>query len=113
MPPSPRCWNASTITSCAGWASVVGTSLRRLNSQHSQACPPNIMNSPNSAWRVSTDYHVEFQSFFYSVPHAVMRSQVYVRTAERMMEIFHRSKRIAVHQQIGRASCRERVCQYV
>jgi hypothetical protein len=29
--------------------------------------------------RVSTDYHVEFQSFFYSVPHALIRSQVDVR----------------------------------
>ncbi|KNY33408.1 MULTISPECIES: IS21 family transposase [Rhizobium/Agrobacterium group] len=48
--------------------------------------------------RVSTDYHVEFQSFFYSVPHALIRSQVDVRATERMIEIFHRGKRVAVHQ---------------
>jgi transposase len=48
--------------------------------------------------RVSTDYHVEFQSFFYSVPHNLIRSQVDVRATARMIEIFHRGKRIAVHQ---------------
>ena len=48
--------------------------------------------------RVSTDYHVEFQSFFYSVPHALIRQQVDIRATARMIEIFHRGKRIAVHQ---------------
>ncbi len=48
--------------------------------------------------RVSTDYHVEFQSFFYSVPHGLIRQQVDVRATARMIEIFHRGKRVAVHQ---------------
>ncbi|OMQ41718.1 IS21 family transposase [Ensifer sp. 1H6] len=48
--------------------------------------------------RVSTDYHVEFQSFFYSVPHALIRQQVDIRATARMIEIFHRGKRVAVHQ---------------
>lgn len=48
--------------------------------------------------RVSTDYHVEFKSFFYSVPHGLIRSQVDIRATARMIEIFHRGKRVAVHQ---------------
>ncbi|WP_292338284.1 hypothetical protein [Mesorhizobium sp.] len=48
--------------------------------------------------RVSTDYHVEFQSFFYSVPHGLIRQQVDIRATARMIEIFHRGERIAVHQ---------------
>lgn len=48
--------------------------------------------------RVSTDYHVEFQNFFYSVPHSLIRSQVDIRATARMIEIFHRGKRVAVHQ---------------
>ena len=48
--------------------------------------------------RVSTDYHVEFKSFFYSVPHGLIRQQVDIRATARMIEIFHRGKRIAAHQ---------------
>ncbi len=48
--------------------------------------------------RVATDYHVEFKSFFYSVPHGLIRHQVDVRATSRMIEIFHRGKLIAVHQ---------------
>ncbi|MGO7564816.1 hypothetical protein ACC754_36245 [Rhizobium johnstonii] len=32
--------------------------------------------------RVSTDYHVEFKSFFYSVPHALIRQQVDLNLTE-------------------------------
>jgi len=49
--------------------------------------------------RVSTDYHVEFKSFFYSVPHGLIRQQIDIRATARMIEIFHhRGKRVAVHQ---------------
>lgn len=48
--------------------------------------------------RVATDYHVEFKSFFYSVPHELIRQQVDIRATDRTIEIFHRGKRIAVHQ---------------
>ncbi|GLS34364.1 integrase [Mesorhizobium albiziae] len=48
--------------------------------------------------RVSTDYHVEFKTFFYSVPHALIRQQVDLRATARTIEIFHRGKRVAVHQ---------------
>jgi transposase len=48
--------------------------------------------------RVATDYHVEFKTFFYSVPHSLIRQQVDIRATARMIEIFHRGRRIAVHQ---------------
>ncbi|MER9559868.1 IS21 family transposase [Mesorhizobium sp. M0323] len=48
--------------------------------------------------RVSTDYHVEFKTFFYSVPHSLIRQQVDLRATARTIEIFHRGKRVAVHQ---------------
>ncbi|WP_448955829.1 IS21 family transposase [Labrys neptuniae] len=48
--------------------------------------------------RVSLDYHVEFDGFFYSVPHALIREQVDIRATSRTVEIFHRSQRVATHQ---------------
>ncbi|MBU6430512.1 MAG: IS21 family transposase, partial [Cyanobacteria bacterium REEB65] len=47
---------------------------------------------------VSLDYHIEYESFFYSVPHSLIREQVDVRATDRTIEIFHRGKRIAAHQ---------------
>ncbi|WP_418287798.1 Mu transposase domain-containing protein [Martelella mediterranea] len=48
--------------------------------------------------RVSTDYHAEFDRFFYSVPHSLIRQQVDIRATQRTIEIFLRGKRIAIHQ---------------
>ncbi|WP_206523313.1 transposase [Mesorhizobium sp. M5C.F.Ca.IN.020.29.1.1] len=48
--------------------------------------------------RVSTDHHVEFKTFFYSVPYSLIRQQVDLRATARTIEIFHRGKRVAVHQ---------------
>lgn len=48
--------------------------------------------------RVGTDYHVEFDAFFYSVPHGLIRQQVDLRATARTIEIFHRGKRVASHQ---------------
>ena len=47
--------------------------------------------------RVGLDYHVEIESFFYSVPHALIREQVDVCITARTIEIFHRGKRVAAH----------------
>ena len=44
------------------------------------------------------DYHVEFDAFFYSVPHALIREQVDLRATARTIEVFHRGQRVAVHQ---------------
>jgi transposase len=48
--------------------------------------------------RVGTDYHVEYESFFYSVPHGLIRAQVDLRATSRTIEIFHRGQRVAAHQ---------------
>ena len=48
--------------------------------------------------RVNVDYHVEFDGFLYSVPHALIREQVDLRATERTIEVFHRGCRVAAHQ---------------
>jgi len=48
--------------------------------------------------RVSLDYHVEVHDFLYSVPHALIRAEVDVRVTTRMVEMFHRGQRVAVHE---------------
>jgi transposase len=48
--------------------------------------------------RVSLDYHVEIDGFFYSVPHGLIREQVDVRATIRTVELFHRGVRVAAHQ---------------
>ncbi len=48
--------------------------------------------------RVSLDYHVEFDGFFYSAPHGLIREQVDIRATTRTIELFHRGQRIAAHQ---------------
>ena len=48
--------------------------------------------------RVGPDYHVEIEKFFYSVPYGLIRSQVDVRITRRVVEIFHKGRRVASHQ---------------
>ena len=48
--------------------------------------------------RVNIDYHIEYDGYFYSVPHALIGQQVDLRATERGIEIFHRGQRIATHQ---------------
>jgi transposase len=47
--------------------------------------------------RVGLDYHVEIESFFYSVPHSLIRQQVDVCITARTIEVFHRGQRVAAH----------------
>jgi transposase len=47
--------------------------------------------------RVGLDYHVEIESFYYSVPHTLIREQVDVCITARTIEVFHRGKRVAAH----------------
>jgi transposase len=47
--------------------------------------------------RVGPDYHVEIDSFFYSVPHTLIRQQVDVCITAHTIEVFHRGKRVAAH----------------
>jgi transposase len=51
------------------------------------------------AARINIDYHVEFEKHFYSAPFALIHQEVYIRATERMIELFHKSKKepIAIH----------------
>src|ERR1700724_2410918 len=48
--------------------------------------------------RVGPDYHIEVEGFYYSVPYALIRAQVDLRITSRIVEVFHRAKRVAAHQ---------------
>ena len=47
--------------------------------------------------KVNIDYHVEFDKHYYSVPHQVIGEEVFIRAAERTVEIFHKHCRVASH----------------
>ena len=47
--------------------------------------------------KVNIDYHVAFEKHFYSVPHALIQQQVEIKATERMVEIFHKGKQVAIH----------------
>ena len=54
-----------------------------------------------AAWklvRVGLDYHVEIESFYCSVPHALIRQQVDARITSGTVELFHKGQRVAAHQ---------------
>lgn len=46
---------------------------------------------------VNIDYHIAFEGNFYSVPYTLVQQAVEVRSTSTMIEIFHRSNRIASH----------------
>ena len=51
-------------------------------------------------WRcrkVGLDYHVEIDRHYYSVPHSLLKAQVWVRITDRTVEIFHEDQRVASH----------------
>lgn len=48
--------------------------------------------------RVSIDYHIEVDGFFYSVPHALIQAEVDVRATARIIEIFYRGQRVGLHE---------------
>jgi transposase len=51
--------------------------------------------------RVGLDYHVDIEGHYYSVPHRLLREQVDARITARMVELFHRGERVAVHVRGG------------
>jgi transposase len=53
-----------------------------------------------STWqqaKVNTDYHVEFEKHWYSVPYQLRHEEVWLRSTEKTIEIYHYNKRIAAH----------------
>ncbi len=47
--------------------------------------------------KVHSDYHVDVERSFYSVPHGLIGRKVQVRLTHRTVEIFHNHKRVASH----------------
>ncbi len=47
--------------------------------------------------KVNIDYHVEFDTRFYSVPYRLAREAVEVRATAQVVEIFYRSRRVTSH----------------
>ena len=66
---------------------------------------PNLGPLPQMAYeyaerktaRVNMDYHIEYEHNLYSVPHTLIRQQVEVHATERIVEIFHKGRSVAVH----------------
>lgn len=47
--------------------------------------------------KVNLDYHIEFEKHLYSVPCTLIHQKVDIRASERMIEVFHHGKSVAVH----------------
>jgi len=47
--------------------------------------------------RVNIDYHVEVEKHYYSVPYQLVREEVEVRKTSKVVEIFHKGRRVASH----------------
>jgi transposase len=47
--------------------------------------------------KAGLDYHVEIDKHYYSVPHKLIRQELWARFTARTVEIFHRAKRVASH----------------
>lgn len=47
--------------------------------------------------RVAFDYHVDVDTHYYSVPHALVGQEVWARFSAATIEVFHRSERVASH----------------
>lgn len=88
----------------------LGKSRRQLFEEYDQ---PELRPLPEkqyefASWKsakVNIDYHVAFEKHFYSVPHTLIHQQVEIRATERMVEIFHKGRQVALHPR-SRASGR-------
>jgi len=66
---------------------------------------PNLRSLPErpyeyAEWKTATvhiDYHVEFEDHLYSVPFHLIHQKVNIRATEKMVEIFHQGKSVAIH----------------
>ena len=81
----------------------IGVSRRELFEQIERGA---LQSLPDEDWefaewrraRVNVDYHIEAHDFLYSVPDRLISAEVDVRVTARIVEIFHRGKRVSVHQ---------------
>jgi transposase len=69
---------------------------------------PALRPLPQARWelarwrkaKVNIDYHVEYEARLYSVPHALVGEYVELRATSSVVEIFHRSRRVASHARL-------------
>lgn len=80
----------------------LGTSRRELFDQIERHALQPLPAEPYifAEWRcrkVVLDYHVEIDRYYYSVPHTLLKAQVWVRITSRTIEIFYEDQRVASH----------------
>ncbi|HEX5246084.1 MAG TPA: IS21 family transposase [Gaiellaceae bacterium] len=69
---------------------------------------PALRPLPQTRWelarwkksKVNIDYHVEHDGRLYSVPHALVGERVELRVTSTVVEVFHRSRRVASHARL-------------
>ena len=73
--------------------------------QFEQLDKPALKPLPSTAYqyrhikkaRVHLDYHVEYQSHYYSVPYQLVKQEVMVHAGETTLAIFHQGRQVALH----------------
>ena len=80
----------------------LGASRRALFEQIEQPVLKSLPAEPYvyAEWKqcsAGLDYHVEVDKHYYSVPHALLREAMWVRSTARTVEVFHRGRRVAAH----------------
>jgi transposase len=63
--------------------------------------------------RVNIDYHVEIQSHYYSVPHALVRKSVEARITDTTIEILHGGRRVASHARSDRRGAHTTIAEHM
>ena len=61
--------------------------------------------------RVNIDYHVAFDTNFYSVPYNLVHEVVEVRSTPTTVEIFHKGQRVASHLRSSRPRANGHQCR--
>ena len=51
---------------------------------------------------VGSDYHLEFEGSYYSVPFELCKEKVEVRVTSRILEVLHGNRRVAIHQRAAK-----------
>jgi transposase len=84
------------------WSRHLGASRTQLFEQLERAALKRLPAEPYvyAEWkqcRAGLDYHVEIDKHYYSVPHALLREELWARITARTIEVFHRGRRVAAH----------------
>jgi transposase len=80
----------------------LGASRTQLFEQLEQAALKKLPVEPYvfAEWkqcRAGLDYHIEIEGHYYSVPHTLLREELWARVTARTIEVFHRGQRVAAH----------------